>query len=108
MLSRGGGALTVSDKALDPSIMAVCPLRDKDVRKKAMNNYDKLDAEIMKEISAHRNTLSMMRGLVWEFARQATNNACSGYASDVVGRRLQHLRRLGMIRYEGRRWIINR
>jgi hypothetical protein len=73
-----------------------------------MSKYEKLDAEIVKEIGAGRNTFSTMRGLVWEFARQVAPRDRWGRMDEgrVVDRRLQALRKRGLLRYQYKRWSV--
>lgn len=73
-----------------------------------MSKFEKLDAEIVKEIGACRNTFSTMRGLVWELARQVAPKDRWGRMDEcrVVDRRLQALRKRGVIHYQGGRWSV--
>ncbi len=73
-----------------------------------MSRFEKLDAEIVKEISAGRNTFSTMRGLVWEFARQVAPKDRRGRMDEgrAVDLRLQALRKRGVLHYQDRRWSV--
>lgn len=73
-----------------------------------MNKFEKLDAEITREIAAGRNTFSTLDGRVWEHAAEVAPKSRYGAPDSgrTIDRRLQALRKRGVIAFEKGRWSL--